>query len=173
MESNGRGSKTERDPARRFPANAMDRTDDDGRRVGVLASKIPDAVAAGLLTCSLEAPTRFSIGRSSEFRFHVKNRAPTGLLLTLPTSRSWGWRIDDEPEAGIGRFDPPPVPSKLAFGPRERLTFAGTWDGQIRDRVDGQDVWTPVPGERELTAYVAVDDWNRRGLYARRTVEVA
>lgn len=171
MTVRGEDSNSGRDSSSRLPANVFGENG-DSRRVSVLASVIPDAVTTRLLACSLEAPARFSVGHSSQFRFHVKNRAPVSLVLTLPSSRPWGWRVDGEPEAGIGRFDPPKVPSKLALRPREQRTFTGSWNGQIRNRVNGRDIWTPVLGERELVAYIAVDGWDQRGLYARQTVEV-
>ena len=157
---------------RRDARTELDRTTDDETRVGFLGSLVPTGLAYRALTCSLEAPDRIVVGRQTPFRFHVRNRLPTSVVLDLPTSRPWGWTIDDLPEAGVGRFDPPEASSQLAFGPRERRTFTGHWDGQVRERANGRDRWSPVPGDRELIVYLAVNDWRERGVYTAQTVRI-
>lgn len=172
MQSGGRGRGEDGTGQESNIPGSEDLIGSEGRSAGPIASAIPTSVAVRLLTCSLECPTQIVVGRPSRFRFHVKNRSPTGVALTMPTSRSWGWMVDDAPEAGTGRFDPPSVESTLVFGPRECRTFVGTWDGQIRGRDRGRDIWTPTPGEHELVAYLALENWEHIGTSARETVRV-
>lgn len=157
---------------RRDARTELERTSDDETRIGFFGSLLPSSVAYRALSCSIEIPRRIVAGRQAPFRFHVMNRLPTSLVFDFPTSRPWGWMIDEHPEAGVGRYEPPDASARLAFGPRERRTFTGHWDGQLRERADGRDVWSPVPGDHELIAYLAVDDWQKRGLYASQTVRV-
>ena len=62
------------------------------------------------------------------------------------------------------RLEPPSEPATVAFGPRERRTFAGWWDGQFFDIHDGRERWVPAHGTHTLTAYLAVDEPNERVL---------
>lgn len=146
--------------------------DDTTRRIGFIGPQIPTRIAARLLSCSIEAPSELQIGRQRPFRFHVRNVAPTSLSIDLPEGRRWGWNVGDVPEAGVGRFDPPTEPTRLAFGPLERRTFTFHWDGLFRANEEGHDVWTPAPGTHRLAAYVALEDWRTRGAYATTTIHV-
>ena len=161
-----------RDP--RVPRNGRsdDNGDDRRRKAGFVGSRVPTRVAARALSCSLDLPSEVRVGQPTPFRFHVKNRAPIGVTLDLPTARYWGWTVDGVPEAGVGRFEPPGESVTVAFGPRERRTFTARWDGQLRQRKGECDVWTAVPGTRELTAYVALADWRERGAFATGEVLV-
>lgn len=150
-------------------ANLLDETT---RRIGFVGPQIPTRLAVRLLSCSLEAPTTVRTGQQSRFRFHVRNLAPTSLVLDLPAGRSWGWLIGDVPEAGVGQYDPPEEPTRLAFSPLERRTFSFKWDGLVRERTNGHDVWTPSPGTHRMTAYLAVERWRSRGIYATEELEV-
>ncbi|MFP9191146.1 hypothetical protein ACLI4Q_05710 [Natrialbaceae archaeon A-CW1-1] len=140
------------------------REDREGRRVGVVGPRLPTALAWRFLSCSLEAPETVTVGEPAPFFFRVKNRAPTSLTLECATSRTWGWIVDDVPEAGVGCFEPPAKPATVAFGPRERRTFVGRWDGQFRETDGERERWVPATGTHTLTAYLALEDWRGRGL---------
>lgn len=144
--------------------------DSDGSTGGWGAAIIPEWLARRAISLRLDAPDVFPVGRRTPFRFIVRNRAPVGVALTLPTSRIWGWAVDGVPEAGVGRFDPPEGDRSFRLGPREQRTFTGRWDGRIRTHDDEGDVWAPASGSCELTAHLAVSDWERHGLSASTTV---
>jgi hypothetical protein len=145
----------------------------DGRfGPGWIAALVPQRVASRALSLRLEVPEVIVAGHARPFRLHVRNRTPLPLSLSLPTGRQWGWRVDGVDEAGTGTVSPPDGPGTLRFGPRERRTFRGAWDGQFRERSPGGDRWTPAPGEHDLSAYLAVADPVGSGLVARATVTV-
>jgi len=147
-------------------------TADSRRTVGTVGRTVPRALALRSLACSLELPDRIAAGTQRPFLFHVKNRLPLGIALELPSSRVWGWEVDGVAEAGVGGFDPPAAPATLAFGPRERRTFTGRWDGQFRETEGERERWRPAVGAHELTAYLAVESWQARGTFASGSVYV-
>jgi len=144
----------------------------EGRRVGFLGPRLPTGLSCRFLSCSLEAPETITLGRPTPFFFHVKNRAPTSLTLECASSRSWGWMVDDVPEAGVGRYEPPSKRATLAFGPRERRTFVGRWDGQVLDSTGERDRWAPAVGVHTLRVYLAVDQWKSRKVTACTEITV-
>lgn len=163
---------TRDDGPRPAPGEALERGADGGRRVGFLGPRLPTGSSCRLLSCSLEVPAEITAGEPIPFFFRVKNRAPVSLTLACPSSRVWGWAVDGVPEAGAGRYDPPPAPATLAFGPRERRTFVGRWDGQFLETDGGRERWTAAPGTYALTAYVAVENSRARGVVAEADVTV-
>lgn len=160
------------DRSRPAPGQAVESGPRESRRVGFVGPRLPTGLSCRLLSCSLEAPDEIGVGVPTPFRFHVKNRAPASLTLECASSRSWGWTVNDVPEAGAGRFEPPTEPATVAFGPRERRTFVGRWDGQFLEADGAQERWVTVPGTHTLTAYIAVDDWRTRGMVASVDVTV-
>lgn len=142
------------------------------RTPGLLSAVVPEAVVWRLLEAQLEVPSAFIVGHRTPFYFHVKNRLPTSVRLSLPTSRTWGWTVDGQPEAGRGGYEPPRTPTELVFASRERRTFTGYWAGRFCERSVGSERWPPALGERELTAYIAVDQWADRGVCDRTMVDV-
>ena len=165
---------TRDDRPRPAPGEPLERgpSDSEERRVGVLGPRLPTNLAWRLLSCSLEAPETVTVGEPAPFFFRVKNRAPTSLTLECASSRTWGWFVDDVPEAGVGRFEPPAKPATVAFGPREQRTFVGRWDGQFRETDGERERWVPATGTRTLTTYLAVENWETRGLTATADLTV-
>ncbi|WP_255168923.1 hypothetical protein [Natrononativus amylolyticus] len=160
------------DRPRPAPGEAVERDSREGRRVGFVGPRLPTSLSCRLLSCSLEAPARVVAGTPAAFHFHVKNRAPMSLTLACSSSRSWGWTVDGVPEAGAGRFDPPATAATVALGPRERRTFTGRWDGQFLETDERGERWTAEPGIYTLTAYVAVENWRYRGVFASTDLAV-
>lgn len=142
------------------------------RSHGLISSFVPDSLLLKALSTRLETPNQMVVGRRNPFLFHMKNRLPITLSLTLPTSQVWGWEVDGKPMAGLGRYDPPEVPTDFVFAPRESRTFTGYWDGQFYDRSGPMERWSPADGDHQLTAYLAVTRWAQQGKYDRAIVEV-
>lgn len=139
---------------------------------GFLSRLIPNALALRWLDVDLRAPGQVTVGESTEFLFQVRNRLPVPVSLTLPTSRLWGWTVDGVDEADARGYQPPESPRTVTFKRRERRTFSDTWDGTVRRPSDGGDRWEPHVGACTLTAYLAVDGWRRRGLFASAQISV-
>ena len=146
----------------------------DGRSAGWLSRFVPRELAFRALAVEVRGPDAVTLGEPARFVVSVRNRLPIPLAVTLPTSRLWGWSVDGAGEADERGHAPPDTSRRVAFGRRERRTFAATWDGYVR-RSDGErtgDRWVPVEGRVTFTGYLAADDWERRGLYDRLKLRV-
>lgn len=139
---------------------------------GWLAGVVPDAVALKALSVDVHGPETVTLGEPARFFVVVRNRFPVTLRFTLPSSRLWGWHVDDAPEADERGYEPPDAPRTVIFGRNERRVFEATWDGRIRRAERSGDRWIPHEGTAAFTGYLAADGWERRGLYDELTVEV-
>lgn len=104
------------------------------------------------------------------FRVRMHNRLPLPVSLRVPTPVRWEWAIDGYPEAS--RYEEPaPSESQLfRFDRGERKTFERHWSQRFRE---SEREWSPAGrGEHILSAYVAVDDPEERGLYAETTFRI-
>lgn len=156
---------------RRLPTSG----DGDGeshQRGGWLAEVVPDRVAVRALSVAVRGPETVTVGEPARFLVSVRNRLPATVSLTLPSSRLWGWRVDDAPEADERNYEAPETARTVTFGGSERRVFEATWDGRVRRSGGDSDVWVPHEGPATFTGYLAVEDWERRGLYDRLSVEV-
>lgn len=154
---------------RRLPTSSGDFDDEDS---GWTAGLVPDAVALRGLSVEVRGPDRVTLGEPARFRVGIRNRLPMSASVTLPTSRLWGWRVDDVPEADERGYDAPETNRTVVFARGERKVFEATWDGRIRRSDTGGNVWVDREGTCEFTGYLAADGWERRGLYDRTEVVV-
>ena len=139
---------------------------------GWLSGVVPDAVARRALSVEVRGPATVKLGEPARFFVVVRNRLPMAIELTLPTSRLWGWRVDGAPEADERGYEPPNAPRTVTFGRSQRRVFEAIWDGRIRQADESGDRWIPHEGTAAFTGYLAIDGWERRGLYDELSVEV-
>lgn len=134
---------------------------------------VPRRVAFYALAVELHCPDVFQLGEQTRFLVAVRNRLPIPVRVELPSSRLWGWAVDDNPEADARGYEPPRDNLWVTtFRRGEQRAFEAVWDGRIRRHGGGESVWEHSPGTYELTGYLAVEHPEKHGLYARRTVEV-
>lgn len=144
----------------------------DSVEVGWLAGMLPERLAVRGLAVDVQVPDTISLGSPSPFTVVVYNRLPVPVEITLPTSRLWGWSVDDVPEADSRGYEPPSVERSFAFNRGQQRTFTATWDGRIRERGTDGDVWRNARGKHTITGYLAVENWRERGLYSEKSVDV-
>lgn len=133
---------------------------------------VPSFMARAALTVEVQTPKTIHLGEQTSFYVVVKNRLPIPVTVSTPTSRLWGWKVDGLLEADKRTFSPPEIGRSVRFGGLERKVFQATWDGRIREEGTSHRVWTEAAGTHTLTGYLAVEDWERRGLGATATVTV-
>ncbi|WP_158059122.1 hypothetical protein [Halorussus halophilus] len=149
-------------------------TDDenDGRAGSWVTRLVPRELVLRALAVDLRGPATLTVGEPETFVLTVRNRLPIPVALTLPTSRLWGWSVEGIPEADERGFEPPAVARRVAFARRERRVFPLRWDGFVRRAGATGDEWVPQDGSCQITGFLAVDDWERRGLYDDLEVRV-
>ncbi|UPV76035.1 hypothetical protein M0R89_08240 [Halorussus limi] len=147
--------------------------DGDGGSTGRFAGLVPQSLAVRALSVAVRGPDTVTVGEPARFVVAVKNRLPVAVRVTHPTSRVWGWRVDDVPEADERGLEPPEATRATVLSGGERRTFEATWDGRIRRRGDDGDRWVAYPGRVDFTGYLAVPDWRARGAYDELSVEVS
>ncbi|UPW02107.1 hypothetical protein M0R88_08425 [Halorussus gelatinilyticus] len=147
-------------------------SDDDGSGTGWAAGLVPESLAVRALSVTVHGPETVTVGESARFVVAVRNRLPVSVRLTHPTSRVWGWRVDDAPEADERGIEPPEATRTTVLGGGERRAFSATWDGRIRRRGRDGDEWVAYPGTVAFTGYLAVPDWRARGAYDELSVQV-
>lgn len=146
--------------------------ENDGRSGSWFSRAVPRPVVLRALDVKFRGPTKVTVGDPETFVLTIRNRLPIPVALTLPTSRLWGWSVDDVPEADERGFDPPDATRRVAFARNERRVFTTTWDGQVRRAGERGDEWVPQEGTCRVVGYLAADDWERRGLYDDHEVRV-
>jgi hypothetical protein len=146
--------------------------DDEGSDAGCFGKIVPDAIAWRALSVEVRGPETVTVGEPARFLVVVRNRLPAGVNLTLPTSRLWGWRVEGAPEADERAYEAPDAQRTVTFGRSQRRVFEATWDGRIRRADESGDCWTPCEGTVSFTGYLAVEEWERRGLHDELLVEV-
>lgn len=101
----------------------------------------------------------------------LRNRLPLPVTIRTPTRRRWDWAIDGAPRAAREEFEPAPGdPADLAFRRSETKTFERTWRRRFRTAADR---WSPAnPGRYAVSAYVAVEEPDARGLAAATEIEL-
>lgn len=156
-------------PERRRPP--MPRAAGDGDSGGSWFDRlVPEVLGRVALTVEVRAPETIRLGEPTSFYVVVRNRIPVPVTVSTPTSRLWGWVVDGAEEGDRRSFSPPETGRSVRFGGLERKVFEGTWDGRIREEGDGG--WSDAGGTHTLTGYLAVEDWERRGLGAETEVTV-
>lgn len=154
--------------ARRIP-----RADQNSSRMNAwLRRLVPERLAQRALSVDLQAPETITLGEPEAIRVVVRNRFPVPLAISTPTSRLWGWAVDDTPEADRRGFTAPETGRSVAFRLNERRVFEASWDGRFCERVGTDTVWRDAPGRHTLTGYLAIENWRARGLYDETDVRV-
>lgn len=134
---------------------------------------LPDPIVYRSLAVTLTAPETVRIGTPTTFTLQVRNRLPIAVSLPLPTSRVWGWTVDDLDEADERGYSPPAQPRTISLSSRGERRFEWSWDGTIRRmRDESKDEWVPAMGTHAITAYVAISDWEPQNAFDRANVTV-
>jgi hypothetical protein len=137
------------------------------------AKLLPNSLVYQSLTVGLTAPNTVEIGKPTDFALQIRNRLPVAVSLSLPTSRVWGWAVDDFDEADEREHSPPDYPRTISLSSRGNRRFEWSWNGTIRrTRDDSKDEWVPAMGTHEITAYIAIPDWETRNAFDRTNVTV-
>ncbi|WP_135852384.1 hypothetical protein [Halorussus salinus] len=147
-------------------------SDDEGGSTAWFAGLVPESLAIRALSVEVHGPDTVTVGEPARFVVAVRNRLPVAVRLTHPTSRVWGWRVDDVPEADERGLEPPEQTRTTVLGGGERRTFEAEWDGRIRRRSDAGDQWVARPGTVEFTGYLDVSGWRARDAYDKLSVKV-
>jgi len=146
--------------------------DDEGGSTAWFAGLVPESLAVRSLSVEVHGPETVTVGEPARFVVAVRNRLPVAVRLTHPTSRVWGWQVDDVPEADERGLEPPEQTRTTVLGGGERRTFEATWDGRIRRRSREGDRWVARSGTVDFTGYLDVSDWRARGAYDDLSVRV-
>lgn len=136
---------------------------------------LPDTIVYRSLDVSLTAPDTVQVGEPTMFTFRVRNRLPIPVSLSLPTSRVWGWMVDELEEADERGYAPPTHSRTISISSRGNQLFEWTWDGMtrhVRDERDGRNEWVPATGSHTVTAYIALSEWKKKGAFGRASVTV-
>lgn len=113
---------------------------------------------------------RYAVGEPVGIQVQFRNRLPTPIRLRTASPVLWQWAVGDALEASLLERDTPDKRGALSFARRERKTFTRTWHQTIRQT---EREWVPVdPGEFTISAWINVDDPDRRGLTAETTVTI-
>ena len=137
------------------------------------AKLLPNPIVYRSLAVALTVPETVQVGTPTTFTLRVRNRLPVTVSLPLPTSRVWGWTVDDLNEADERGYAPPAHPRTISLSSRGERRFEWSWDGTIRRmRDDSKDEWVPAMGTHAVTAYIAIADWETRNAFDRANVTV-
>ena len=150
----------------------MPGAESDGDGGGWFDRLVPQFLAAAALSVSVRAPEAIRLGDPTSFYVVVRNRSPIPGTVSTPTSRLWGWEVDGIHEADTRSFSPPETGRSVRFGGFERKVFQATWDGRICEEHGGETVWSDATGTHTLRGYLAVENWERKGLFAETEVTV-
>ncbi|MFB6156170.1 MAG: hypothetical protein ABEJ22_09760 [Haloferacaceae archaeon] len=148
------------------------RREESDERGGWFDRLVPSALAIAALSVEIRAPEAIPLGEPRTFYVVVRNRLPVPVTVSTPTSRLWGWEVDGIREADRRSFSPPETERRVRFAGFERKAFEASWDGRICEESASGTVWTDAPGTHSLTGYVAVENWEDRGLVAETEVRV-
>lgn len=104
------------------------------------------------------------------FRVSFRNMLPLPVVLRVPTQVRWEWAVDGYGEATLFDEPVPEEPSVFRFDRGTTKAFERTWHQRFRE--EEREWSSAAPGEHTLSAYVAVDEPEAKGLYAETTFSI-
>ena len=110
-------------------------------------------------------------GETVRILIRMRNRLPFPVVLRTPTPVRWSWAVDGRREASdVSDFDPPDQPALFKFYRSETKAFTRSWPLLFRKT---KTDWSEAgAGTYEISAFVDVENPQKRGLSASTEIEV-